>query len=331
MFEYVCVSGYGWSGSGACIDLLKEFDKFGAPEGEFRIAKDPHGLSDLEFSLVHSWDFIRNDVAIRDFLNYCDMLGRNTGLIKRVGKGFSEKLDVDFMLLSENYINELTNMTYYGDTFVHRYNISSVKSFITKIRSKLGKNNAKKMYYSRPSEDKFLLETNNYLNNIFTNYANNNRLKYVVLDQAIPPANIIKTMSYYNPSKLIIIDRDPRDIYCNMIRGNGLLGSDLIEEDSAVKYIKWHTLMRKTSQYDKNTDNISRKVLRLNFEDLILDYESSIVKIFDFIGASVNHSKKYELFNPETSLKNIGLWKKYYNQEVMDEIASTIPKYCIDV
>ena len=44
-FEFICVSGYGKSGSSACISLLKEFEFVGGPNKEFRIAKDPHGLT----------------------------------------------------------------------------------------------------------------------------------------------------------------------------------------------------------------------------------------------------------------------------------------------
>ena len=56
MRNFVSISGYGWTGSSACIDILHEFKGFGALKGEFRIAKDPYGLIDLENSLVHNWD-----------------------------------------------------------------------------------------------------------------------------------------------------------------------------------------------------------------------------------------------------------------------------------
>ena len=48
IFDFICVSGYGKSGSSACINLLKEFEFVDGPDKEFRIAKDPHGLIDLE-------------------------------------------------------------------------------------------------------------------------------------------------------------------------------------------------------------------------------------------------------------------------------------------
>ncbi len=65
--DFICVSGYGKSGSGACIDLLKEFEYIGGIDNEFRMAKDPGGLLDLENSLVSNWEFVRHNVAIDDF------------------------------------------------------------------------------------------------------------------------------------------------------------------------------------------------------------------------------------------------------------------------
>jgi len=168
--KYVSVSGYGWTGSGACIDLLKEFSEFDVLHGEFRIAKDPYGLVDLESSLVNNWDFIRHDIAIRDFLQYCEFLSRETGLFKKQGGGFSGKLDINFILESKAYIDRLTDMTYIGNTFVHRYNISFYRNFIYKVRNKFKKNNGKIMYFSRPTASFFLKETSGYINNLFTNY-----------------------------------------------------------------------------------------------------------------------------------------------------------------
>jgi len=231
--NYVCVSGYGWSGSSACIDILKEFNGFSAPNGEFRIAKDPHGIRDLEDSLVHNWDFIRHDVAIRDFLDYCSFLGRESGLLKKSGKGFSKKLNIDFMVESELYIEKLTSMNYIGNTSVHRYNLSAYKNFLTHVRGKFKKDNAKLMRIARPTESNFLDETKKYINNLFCNYAKYNQASTIILDQAISPTNINNTIKYFDRAKIIIIDRDPRDIYINMVKRKKLLGMDLSDTDSA--------------------------------------------------------------------------------------------------
>ena len=72
--QYVCVLGYGWSGSSAVVDLLKEFEENWDPEVEFRILKDPHGVMDLEHTLVDQWDALNVDIAIRDFLDFATFL-----------------------------------------------------------------------------------------------------------------------------------------------------------------------------------------------------------------------------------------------------------------
>ncbi len=326
MLNLISVSGYGWSGSSACIDILKEFEGFEALEGEFRIAKDPYGLADLEESLVRNWDFIRHDVAIKDFLNYCKVLSRGTGLFRKVGKNFSNKLNIDFMLESEAYIANLADMSYFGDTSVYRYNIPAYSNFIMKLRSKLGKANGNYMHFARPNEDDFIKKTRSYINSLFKFYENCITTNTLILDQAIPTTNIINTSKYFENIKIIIIDRDPRDIYVNLVKNNVLIGADLKNCDSAKKYIKWHNTLRNNKVCNDN----SQKILRLNFEDLVGDYEQSIDKIIRFLGGDLIHKNKYSFFNPNSlrAAGNVGLWKKYKDQVVMGEIHKELEMYC---
>ena len=330
MPSYISVSGYGWSGSSACIDILKEFEGFGVFNGEFRIAKDPYGLIDLEESLVHNWDFVRHDVAIKDFLNYCKVLGRDTGLFSRSGKDFSNKLDVDFMSKSKTYVYKITDMVYLGDTSVHRYNIPAYKNFFMKIRSKIGESNAEFMYLARPDKSNFIKETRNYINSLFGDYIDSNKINTLVLDQAVPPTNISNSAQFFEKIKVIIIDRDPRDIYSNLVRNKVLIGADLSNSDSADKYSRWHKILRSNLQGEGSNKECYKDVLRLNFEDLVCNYEQSVSKIIDFIGVGIVHKNKYNYFNPESirSKSNVGLWKEYKNQYVMDRIGDELAEYC---
>jgi len=249
-FDFVCVSGYGRSGSSACIDLLKEFEFVDGPDKEFRIAKDPHGLLDLELSIVDNWEFIRHNTAINDFLEYCSMLGRGESIFKKVGKNFSDILYIDFMKESIEYVNRINNFTYFGDTLLHRYRLNALQSFKQRLNSKLGLSNAALMHFSRPTKERFLVETNRYLRRLFENYAANKNIHKVVLDQAISPTNMKKTLKYFDNAKLIIVDRDPRDIYATMLKEKCFLGADVINRDSVHKYIKWHRDVRKQVAQD---------------------------------------------------------------------------------
>ena len=140
-FDFICVSGYGKSGSGAYIDLLKEFEYIDGPDKEFRIAKDPYGLADLEFSLINNWDFVRHNTAINDFIGYCEMLSRDEGIFKKTGKNFSALLDIDFIRETEIYIDSIVDFQYYGETMLHSYNTTAMQSFVRKIRSKFNLGN----------------------------------------------------------------------------------------------------------------------------------------------------------------------------------------------
>jgi hypothetical protein len=328
-FDFICVSGYGRSGSSACIDLLKEFEFVDGPDKEFRMAKDPHGLLDLELSIVDNWEFIRHNTAINDFLEYCSMLGRGESIFKKVGKNFSDILYIDFMKESIEYVNRINNFTYFGDTMLHRYRLNALQSFKQRLNSKLGLSNAALMHFSRPTKERFLVETNRYLRRLFENYAANKNVHKVVLDQAISPTNIKKTLKYFDNAKLIIVDRDPRDIYANMIDKKMFLGMDILNDELAHKYIEWHRIVRQQSIQDVDNAPMQDKVLRLNFEDLFLHYEGTIKKIKEFLEIDFNHKDKGVKFNPESVSDHVGIWKNVLNQKTVFQIEKELKEYCL--
>jgi hypothetical protein len=86
--NFISVTGYGWSGSSAYVSLLKEFDGFGCMDKEFRLVKDPFGLLDLQTSLVDNWEFVRHDVAIRDYLWFCQLLAREDSFFGAFGSNY---------------------------------------------------------------------------------------------------------------------------------------------------------------------------------------------------------------------------------------------------
>jgi hypothetical protein len=329
-FDFICVSGYGRSGSSACIDLLKEFENIDGPDKEFRIAKDPYGLLDLELSIVDNWEFVRHNTAINDFLIYCSMLGRKDGLFNKLGKNFDELLNVDLMRESVNYIDKISDFNYIGDTVLHRYRLNAFQTFKQRLNSKFGFSNAELMYFARPTSEKFIKETTNYLRKIFENYAHNKKISKIILDQAIPPTNIRKTIKYFDNAKLIIVDRDPRDIYTTMIKEKCFLGTDVINRDSVNKYIKWHLDVRMKAEQDINVKSTKKMVLRINFEDLFLNYEKTILGIKEFLDIDFNHKDKGNKFNIETISESVGIWKTLPDQNAISFIEQELKEYCFD-
>ena len=222
-FNFIAVSGFGWSGASAFVDLLKEFNGIGGIETnqvrkwsggiEFRMPKDPHGLIDLESALIDNWEFIRHDIAIKDFRNYVAMLSRDTGLLKKNGKALSRKLFVDLIGETNVFLEKITDFTYSGNTHVHRYYLSNIMSIAAKIKSKFNIVNSDQMTMARPDQEKFIKEVRNYTRNIFNNFSVKNELNSIVLYQSIPPTNFIKSMRYKILSKVIYIITQTKKAY----------------------------------------------------------------------------------------------------------------------
>jgi hypothetical protein len=323
-FDFICVSGYGKSGSGACIDILKEFDHIDGPKKEFRIAKDPYGLADLEFSLVSNWDFVRHNTAIHDFMNYSQILSREGGMFKKAGKDFSRMLDVDFMRETEKYIDSIVDFKYYGETLLHNYNSTAKELFFKKVRSKLKIGNKKLMYFSKLEEREFLLKTNLYIDSIFSHYATKNNLKKILLNQAIPLGNISQTIRYFNHSKLIIVDRDPRDIYTTMMNEKRLLGADLKDPAILEKYLIWHKAVRAKSSVDIKNAGLKKNILNIYFESFFTDYDRTLLKIKKFLDIDFDHSEKGVRFSPENMKEHVGIWRGAKDQNAIARIGEEL-------
>jgi len=42
--KFIAVSGYGWSGSSAVVDLFRELENVKCVDTEFRLIRDPYGV-----------------------------------------------------------------------------------------------------------------------------------------------------------------------------------------------------------------------------------------------------------------------------------------------
>lgn len=327
--NYISIVGYGWTGSSLVVDLLKEFDGYDGLDIEFSMIWEPNGLLDLEKALIDDWDFLRHDTAIRDFVSYCRVL--NSSSLFSIGFDLSNKLGVDFMLETHTFINRLQNFKYRGRSRLLDYELSTFKLFKRRVERKIfSYTSPTMMYMARPSREKFLSEAKIYMDNLFRNYSKNNNVSNIILDQSIPASNVLKTMNYFNNIKSIVIDRDPRDVYVNLIKRNALIGVEcsLAKNKQGVeKFVQWHKILREQDELEQDKD----KILRLNFEDIIMDYDNSVKKIIDFLDIKVEHTQKYKFFQPQISVKKIGLWKTFKNQEEIDYIFQELGEYCYGV
>lgn len=308
--NYFLVAGYGWSGSSAVVDLLKEFEDNWEPCVEFRAVKDPYGIHDLHHNLVEEWDLLNADNAIRDFRWHMMHLYHQSSRYSLIsGLGYKNSVGEHFLDATDRFIKKLVDFEYESWWWFPEFKKSKLELLSTKLKRKITRSLDKEdstMSFAKVDENYFLECAKEYLDEIFMPIAKENDAKNVILDQAVSIPNFEKQMRCFRNAKLVVVDRDPRDIYVDLIREKGLIGRELGKSHDATMYVKWHKAWR--SNIERMQDNSD--VFCLQFEDLVLHYEESVIKIAEFLELDMSkHIAKKQLFDPARSVKNIGIWK----------------------
>lgn len=327
----VTCASFGGTGSSVITDLLKEFDNVKSMgDYEFTFLYEVDGISDLDHYIVEDFHRLKTDEGIYRFKK----------LIKHLNKGYSEFFGEEFMKLSNEYIDKLIDISWKGNWHMHQYRYSElvrilkykVPEKVQKILFKLKK--AKHSYELVPKypklemnlscrEEDFYGLTKEYTDKLFSILNSDSKYKYLALDQLIPPTNIERYLKYLNDAKVIVVDRDPRDLYIlnKLFWNEGWIPTHDVDE-----YIKWFKLLRKN--INKNEDK--NRIIRVRFEDFIFNYDDTLNRVIKFLDIdSINHVNKYKYFNPQISIKNCCLWEKYKNfDDDIELISKELKEYC---
>lgn len=141
----------------------------------------------------------------------------------------------------------------------------------------------------------------------------------------MPPSNFCRYLRYLPETRIVLVERDPRDIYLleKVIWGGRVAPTDNVEE-----FCKWYQWTR--TLYEE--DEFPSEVLYIQFEDLIFKYEEirrQIMKHFSLTQDMCKEQGRY--FDPEISIANTRLWMKIngYEKEI-NYIETKLKKYCYD-
>ena len=334
--SFVNVSGFCSSGSSAVIDLLKEFKGFYVPDAEIRFLRDPYGISALEESLVRNWDLINSSAAISDFMEIMRKSARPKGLFLPMGFGLKEKISKDFLRITDDYINQLVDFTYKTDYYHYKFKKSFLKyqldryrwaiERLSKGKLKVTNRNIATCYFAHPTQDQFNTATKAYIDALFEQKVKEGNFTHVVLDQAVSVSNPDVIHRYFNNAKLIIVDRDPRDMYCDDVNWGDNMDDNYETREAAERYVLRAKAQRENIKPDAD-------VLYLKFEDVIINYEETRKKICDFLGINVDdHIAKGRYLKTEVSIKNIGIWRKFYPmcKDAIDVLETQLDNLCYD-
>ncbi len=329
-YNIVSCASYGSSGSSVVTDYLSEYDNIkNLGTYEFRFVQDYMGISTLEDALVTSPHRLNSDIAIQNFLKYVD---RQCGNILK--RRYQEFFNNRWKEISYNYIDCLIDAKWQGyweEYQIIEPKIQSVLKYqifprLKRLMSFPRKYIAnyiptKPMFFSFPSEEKFLKCTRNYINDLCNELDPKHEFQYLMFDQLMPPANIGKYERYFDSIKTIVVDRDPRDYYLeNVLRwGEKWVPADV--ESFAILYRK----QREQAKAYPDSEN----VLRIQFEDSIFHYDKFEEQVQNFLELnSDNHLHPKSKFNPLKSVKNTKLWeRRNVDPTVIRKIENFLPEF----
>ena len=70
------------------------------------------------------------------------------------------------------------------------------------------------------------------------------------------------------------------------------------------------------------------RIYNLRFEDFVYEYEKISEEIIKFCNIDkIQHTNKLKYFNPSQSEKNIGLYLKHQDDEIIEKITAKYNKY----
>lgn len=324
----VLYSGYANSGGTVLGLIFEEIEHAVVLPMEFRLLKERFGLCELEDALFKSMDPEIIDLALKDFQWLCKQYAISIGRFNRAGYSYEQRSGHTFNKATDQYINSLIDYKYPKSWHYYDFKLSYHKLLFQRVIKKFSKNDTYGQlpaFLAYPGRNLFLEKTRNYLQEILNGFlhqqGHDQNLKkrddsFIVLPKSIPlysDSAVKQIVRYFDDCRIILIDRDPRDIFFEVLNGKQRYLPVTNSLNEKVKgFIKHYLALR--AEKDKVEEH--PKVLMLQFEDVVLESEKSLLKIYKFLNIAPNdHSQKGSIFKPKESEKNIGLWKKFQGKE----------------
>jgi hypothetical protein len=326
-----CASFYG-TGSSAITDFYSECDGIcSLGNGEYRFLWDPDGVADLEYNIVENNNRHNSGYAIKRFIRYMKQQ-------KKYGYGLYDVFEPELESTIQSYLQnliELESTTWWNQERMDRGRIFVAIDRIYSLAMRLLHGELKserrysllqkteKGYYTAIDEETFLAATQEFVENLL-NLANPNKKEILLVDQLVPPTNTSRYIRYGKNIQAVVVDRDPVDLY---LLEKNVWKWGVIPVNNAQEYVKWFKITRKYAS-SKNED--SNHILRIQFEDLIYEYDKTTKLLLDFAGLKKeSHIKPKAFFNPAISIKNTNLAKLYpENKKDIDYIRQELSEYC---
>lgn len=319
--RYIVILGSGYSGSGAVFDYLSGLDSFhpALSGSEFRLIVEPDGLNDLFHQVSDGFHPNRANSGIQRFYRLamrCSTPRSSSpkGLgYENVVNGYNSKVKA--------YIEKITLMKYEGMPWVELSKKNKLHSFVEKSLKRVYKKiNVKKSFgtvYVPVSEEEFLNRTSSFLHEILAADKPENEKKTILVNQGGSYWRPEESTCLYGSRKVILVDRDPRDIFADLkYKGNAYPGSGVDE------FCFWYENMmsRKIKDWDPDV------VFNVSFEDFVNEDPGVFADLSKFLGFSFEYFKSSG-YSLHASRKNIGRFRKVLGVDEIKVIEKRLARF----
>lgn len=325
MFIGVC--GFGETGSGAILDYLNEFDTVDVKDDlEFTYLSNVDGILYLEHALMNP--SARTSNSIWAFKRFEDMVNRHKAYYQSCG------LPAEIFVGSvKRFLDRVTMVKWYWDYKSYglisrdffQYIMTSV--IIPRIERKTGHRAKcwplKEVRFSiRP--DCFYEAARQHVDELLKGMGVDQN-EVVVFDQPFGTNNPQACFPYLNDPYAIIVDRDPRDLYVS--GKTKLMGQwRFFPIETVEDFITYYKALR----YKQPYNDCNPRILKVQFEDMVYEYEATSARIRQFLNLPEN-TRTRSIFNPSRSIANTQVFKRYPNfAEDIKKIEEALPEYLFD-
>lgn len=332
--KLIVTTGYMGSGSSAVTDLLAEYENVNCSNGcfEYVFLHCPNGLFDLEDKLLIGNNALRSDEALHSFKKTMHALYINNG---NWTSNYRKFLSPDFEKMYLDFVRELSPYCLEDVYWYYQQNPENIRMklqlLLGKILRKLSRGKIalptplsyKDMMVAYPSKEEFYEASRNFLDAVFGKMGIEEQ--NIVLDQLLLPHNLNRIDDYFDDNlRVIVVDRDPRDVYLLnkyvWTRTGQIIPYSM---DAAV----FCDMYRKIRENAKCSD---KRILKIHFEDLVYNYQSTVRKITKFIGLDEEaHVHQQQNFDPRKSINNTQLFvRNIFSDDGIPMIEERLGAYC---
>lgn len=295
-------------------------------------------------------DALRGDDAITAFLPEFQILGGKDGLFEVVEALERDKAQgmAKFRRFAKRIVEEgrCPNRAYYYRRSVMR-KVGAGACFSPYHRNSYGKTlegyqKATRVYLremawrlrtaEKPEQMVTNIEkaTNDYFRHLCEQIRGNQNALWTIFNQTIKPGGRTGLgLSLIRDARVIVVDRDPRDQYIDLVQRNRL--GSIIQKygnpsgDLVGDYIRWYR--RRREKFYKFYAGHER-VLVVRFENLCRNPASVLRKVAEFLELEDEIKVDSSLFDQKIALGKVGMWKEFYDRESIARIEEDLSEYC---